>query len=152
MANREDHKGNILNDLNLEEHDGLLFAKKASVVSAATIYAVVNTGATGVQNSMVTLNAGPNYVGLTTTTLGVGNTTIGIVRQGTDPWTVSFSGNITLSDAKTYIGLTTTTLGVGNTTIGIVRQGDNPWASNIVGNLTLSNSFGNHLFAKGNLL
>lgn len=33
---------------------------------SATIFAVVNTGAAGVQNSMVTLNAGPNQIGSVT--------------------------------------------------------------------------------------
>lgn len=51
-----DHKGNVQPQLDLEEHDGELNAKKTSVVSTATIYAVVNIGSAGGGN--VTLDAG----------------------------------------------------------------------------------------------
>ena len=69
------HYGNIQPSLDLEEHDGDINAKRVSLSSAATIYAVVNTGAAGVQNSMVTLNAGPNYIGLATVVPNIyGNT------------------------------------------------------------------------------
>lgn len=54
-----------------------------NIAGAATIYAVVNTSAAGVGNSIVTV-ANPNF---------------GIL------------GNVTLSDSKTYIGLTTATIG-----------------------------------------
>lgn len=81
--------GNIQNEITLEEHDGVNNAKRVSIVSGdvtvnssstvfvgtPTLFAVVNTGAVGVQNSMVTLNAGQNYIGLVTSVIGnlVGN-------------------------------------------------------------------------------
>lgn len=49
------HTGNMLNEITREEHDGLLNAKRSSLVSAATIYAVVNTGVAGIGNSIVTV-------------------------------------------------------------------------------------------------
>jgi hypothetical protein len=58
--------GNIQPGLDLEEHVGELNAKRVSLISAATIYAVVNTGAAGTQNSMATLNSGPNQIGSVT--------------------------------------------------------------------------------------
>jgi len=76
------HTGNSYVEITREEHDGDLNAKR--VVSAATIYAVVNTSAPGVGNSIVT----------------VANV----------PLPVSF-GNATLSDSKGFIGLTTVTGG-----------------------------------------
>lgn len=124
------HSGNLLNQISFEEHDGSLFAKKTSLVSAATIYAVVNTGAAGVQNSMVTLNQGPNFVGLVTVHHGTGLVTlapspnfIGLISVA-QPISTTFSGNVTLdagsrtaiagnvtlSDSKGFIGL----VSVGN--------------------------------------
>ena len=85
-----DHRGNIQPFLDLEEHDGDLNAKRVSLASAATIYAVVNTGAAGVQNSIVT----------------IANAMV----------TVALIGNVTLSNARTYIGLVTNTP-VGLTTV-----------------------------------
>lgn len=131
-----DHFGNIQPHLDYEEHDGDLRAKKTSLVSAATIYAVVNTGAAGVQNSIVTVANTPLDV------RNIGNVT---VEQGDDPWNVAVKGNVTLSDSKGYIGLVTATaVQGGNWDVAVTRgnvtveQGDNPWVSSIVGNVTLS--------------
>ena len=116
MAEAGDHKGNIQNAVLLEEHDGLLNAKKVSMVSAATLYAVVNTGAAG-----------------------AGNTT---VEQGTSPWVTSQAGNVTIDsiaaawpDPKTYIGLVTITGSLapaaGNVTLDPGSQ------TGLVGNVTI---------------
>lgn len=98
MAQMSEHRGNVEPFLSLEEHDGDLTAKKVSLVSGATIYAVVNTGAAGVQNSIVT----------------VANAMV----------TVTVIGNVTLSNSQGYIGLVTatpvglvTTIQAGNATI-----------------------------------
>ena len=101
MSNQ--HSGNMLNSINYEEHDGSLNAKKVSMVSGVTIFAVVNTGAAGGQASVVVDGIKGNV------TLDRGSLT-GIV------------GNLTLSDSKTYIGLTTSTLGAGDRYIGLVTS------------------------------
>lgn len=105
-----DHTGgNLLNQLALEEHDGTLNAHR--VVSTATIYAVVNTSAAGVGQSIVTV-ANP----------------------------VSIAGNITISDSKGFIGLVTIGGGtVGTSFSGNVTL-DAGSKTGIVGNVTLSDS------------
>src|SRR3990167_7808977 len=98
--------------------------------SAATLYAVVNTGAAGDTT---------NKIGFAT------------VHQGDDPWRTSFSGNVTLddgsltgivgnvtlSDAKTFIGLTTTTLGASPAFVGIVTVANASLPVSFSGNVTL---------------
>lgn len=54
--------GNIVPEVTLEEHDQDLNAKRMALVSSATVYAVVNTGAAG--NGNTTLNPSPNFIGL----------------------------------------------------------------------------------------
>jgi hypothetical protein len=134
-----------------EEHDESLLAKKTTLVSAPTIYAVVNTGTAGdsVANigfATVAVSTPTLYAIVNTGASNAGNTT---VEQGTSPWVTSFSGNVTLdagsktgiagnvtlSDSKTYIGLTTTTLAASPAFVGIVTVA-NPTSSN-VGNVTL---------------
>lgn len=150
-----------ISQIERDEHDGSLNAKKVSIVSgavgnatvaigsSATIYAVVNTSAAG--QASVVLDNGVSKIGFAT--VNVANTV-----------PVTFSGNVTLSDAKTYIGLTTTTLAsaptlfavvntsaVGQSSIVLdnsiskigfatVHQGSTPWTSSIIGNITLSDS------------
>lgn len=89
------HTGNMVPEITYEEHDGLLNAKKTSLVSAATIYAVVNTGAAGITNSIVTVAGMVGNV-----TLDAGSLT-------------GIRGNLTLSDSKGFIGLTSVTGNVG---------------------------------------
>lgn len=130
------HTGNLLNQVTFEEHDGVLNAKR--IVSAATIYAVVNTGAAGVQNSIVTVANFPAGFG--------GNVTLDVGSK------TQIIGNLTLSDSKGFIGLTTTTLGTSPAFIGIVTVANSPTQGNvtlddgsltgIVGNLTLADSKG----------
>ena len=65
---REDHRGNIQPELDLEEHDGLLFAKKVSLVSSATIFVNIGAGqATITHVGLVTLAPSPSFIGLVTT-------------------------------------------------------------------------------------
>src|SRR3990167_7816092 len=124
--------------------DGVTTSIKASVISTAsgssfityplsgpTVYAVVNTGAAGVQNSMVTLNAGPNFIGLVT----VGN----IVNT-------TFSGNVTLDDGSLTGIIGNVTLSgpvpTGANYIGLASVNVANIARTITGNLTLSNANG----------
>lgn len=152
--------GNLQPTLDHEEHDGLINAKRVSLASAATIYAVVNTSGGNVTVTMpggvtvfqgtspwvssiqgnLTLSDSKGFIGLTT------------VVQASSARTIT--GNLTLSDAKTYIGLTTATIGnspnvvpSGNVTlnpspnfIGIATVVQSSSARTITGNLTLSDS------------
>ena len=130
--------------------DGVTTSIKASVISTAsgsalityplsgpTIYAVVNTGAAGVQNSMVTLNAGPNFIGLVTVGNTVSTTFSGNVTLDAGSRT-GIVGNLTLSDPKGFIGLVTVvgslSPAAGNVTL------DDGSLTGIVGNVTLANS------------
>lgn len=102
MSVISEHKGNIQPYLDLEEHDGDLFAKKTSLVSAATIYAVVNTGSAG----NTTLNPSPNFIGLVTAvhgsnvTLNASNAFIGLVSVAQP-----INANVSLGASVQYIGL-----------------------------------------------
>ncbi len=87
--------GNIIPEVTREEHDHATYSKRVNIVASnATIYAVVNTSAAGVGQSMVTLNAGPNQIGSVTVS---------------NP--ISILGNVTLSDPKGFIGLSTVVIG-----------------------------------------
>lgn len=158
--------------------------------SSATIFAVVNTAAVG--QSSIVLDRGHNFIGLATVVMSssvtVGNlvsaatlfavvntaaqgqasvvldnsiSSIGFATVNVVNLARTITGNVTLSDAKTYIGLTTTTLGLGSATIGLVRslQETSPWVVSaidldirdlnattddvaITGNVTLSDSKG----------
>src|SRR3990167_2993733 len=118
-----------------DEHDETLLAKKTSLVSAATVYAVVNTAAAG--QSSIVLDDSIANIGFAT--VNVVNT-VPVTFSGNvtldDGSLTGIIGNVTLSDAKTYIGLVT------NTPVGLstVIQGTSPWSSSIVGNLTLSDA------------
>ena len=150
-----------ISQIERDEHDGNLNAKKVSIVSgavgnstvaissSATIFAVVNTSAAG--QASIVLDNSVARIGFAT--VSVANTV-----------PVTFSGNITLSDAKTYIGLTTTTLASAPTLFAVVNtsaagqssivldnsiskigfatvhQGSTPWNSSIIGNVTLTDS------------
>src|SRR5260221_3626032 len=151
------HSGNIQNEVTLEEHIGELNAKRVGLVSAATIYAVVNTGAGAgnvtvqqgttpwivVQPSGATVFQGTNpwttagnatvYLGTATinAVVNTGNSNLGSVTLNPSPSQIgsvtvsspiSIAGNATLTDSRTYIGLTTTSLGVGDRYIGLVTS------------------------------
>ena len=160
----ENHSGNSVPEITREEHDGILYAKRASLVSAATIYAVVNTGSTGnvtldpgsqtriVGN--VTLSDSKTFIGLTTTTLGASPALVGIVTVANRDR--SITGNLTLSDSKGFIGLTTVTgsdidvrsLNSTATLYAVVNTGgfsgnvtlDDGSLTGIIGNVTLSDA------------
>lgn len=99
-----------------------------------TIFAVVNTGAAGVQNSMVTVNAGPNQIGSVTVSNTVPVT--GTFWQATQPVSgnVGILGNITISPSVNSIGFATVHQG-GTWTVTQASS-----ARTITGNLTLSDS------------
>lgn len=108
------HAGQVQNQVTLEEHDGANNAKRVSIVSgavgnatvaissAATIFAVVNTGAAG-QASVVLDNS----------LAKIGFATIFPATAWPDPKayiglvTVGGIGTITLADPKGFIGLVT---------------------------------------------
>lgn len=117
--------GNLFNEINLEEHNGSLNAKRVDA-STATIYAVVNTSAAGVGQSMVTLNAGPNLIGLVTIAGGRSNVTLNASNQFIGLVTALHGSNVTLNASAAYIGLASVNIGGGN--VGIT------------GNVTLSDS------------
>lgn len=86
-------------------------------VGTPTLFAVVNTGAVGIENSMATLNAGPNQIGSVTVSNTVPVT--GTFWQTTQPVSgnVGILGNLTISDSKGFIGLTTVNIGSSNTVV-----------------------------------
>lgn len=122
--------------------------KKVFVIDAAGN--IVNNF--GSSSGNVTLNPGPNFIGIVTvanpsstagnTTLNPGPNQIGAV---TVSHPVSIAGNLTLSDPKTYIGLVTATPGAAwsdpKTYIGLVTIdiGANNGVA-VKGNVTLSDS------------
>lgn len=117
-----DHRGgNIQPGLDLEEHQGEINAKRVSLVSAPTTYAITS------------------FSGNVTVAMPGGVT----VFQGTSPWVSSVQGNVTLSDSKTFIGLTTSTLGASPAYIGLatIDIGTNNSVA-VKGNVTLSDSKG----------
>lgn len=110
-------------DVLRDVHDPSIHALKTTASLSAstvyvgnpTLYAVVNTGAAGVGNSIVTIANTP----LDTQILGnvtlsgsipTGANYIGSASVNVANIARTITGNVTLSDAKTYIGLTTTTL------------------------------------------
>lgn len=86
----------------------------AALSGNVTLDAGSKTGIVG----NVTLTDAKTYVGLTTSTLGVGTQFIGLATVVQASSVRSIVGNVTLTDAKTYVGLTTTTLGAGSQYIG----------------------------------
>jgi hypothetical protein len=98
-----DHNGgNILNAINLEEHNGLLNAKRTNLVSAATIFAVVNTAAAG--QASIVIDHSDNYIGLVTATISnFANSTIyAVVNTG-----AAGQASVVLSPGVSNIGCVT---------------------------------------------
>ena len=62
----QSHTGNLQPQLDYEEHDGNLNAKRVSLASAPTIYVIADiaAGESVALNSNVTLNPSPNFIGL----------------------------------------------------------------------------------------
>ncbi len=168
-------------DIIREEYDTDLKAQKTSLVSASTIYAVVNTSAggdpktfiglttsvigsaptihavvntaaAGVQDSLTTINAGPNQIGSvtisnqidvrslisTSTIYAVVNTSASAGNVTLDPGSkTQIIGNLTLSDSKGYIGLVSVSGNVGFSGNVTLDAGSK---TQIIGNVTLSDS------------
>ena len=124
-----------------DEHDETLLAKKTSLVSAATVYAVVNTAAAG--QSSIVLDDSIANIGFAT--VNVANT-VPVTFSGNvtldDGSLTGIVGNVTLSDSKGFIGLTSVSGFVnplpvsfsGNVTL------DDGSLTGITGNVTLSDS------------
>ena len=79
-----------------------------AIGSSATLFAVVNTGAAGIQNSMVTLFSGPNQIGSVTisNTPNVVVTSLPTISIGNTINTL-LTGNVTLNPSPNFIGLAT---------------------------------------------
>lgn len=97
----------------MEEHDGSINAKRVSIVSTATLYAVVNTAAGGgagqvtvTPNGLVTLGASPEFIGLVSVSGSVGVTGLISLASGTEVRNRPVS-NTTLNASDAYIGLAT---------------------------------------------
>lgn len=117
------HSGNIQNSIILEEHDGYLNAKRTSIVSSPTLFAVVNTTqsssgqVTVTPNGLITIGQSPNFIGLTTSVISNTINSITTIAPRTDyVGLMSISGNVnvlsnvTLNASNAFIGLTTTTV------------------------------------------
>lgn len=83
------YTGNVVPEIMKEEHDQYLNAKRMSLVSSATVYAVVNTAAAG--QSSVVLDTGTKWIGLVTAQ--VANSTLAVTQSGT--WNVGTLTGIT---------------------------------------------------------
>ncbi len=105
------HSGNMANALAFEEHDGVNNAKRVSIALAGagltslpTIYAIVNTAASG-QASVkidgnVTISDSKGFIGLVTSVNGAGDRFIGLVTNVQ-------AGLTTLAPSPNFIGITT---------------------------------------------
>lgn len=140
------HRGNMLNEITFEEHDGVNNAKRVNVVAGD-----INVSS---QVTVQPLAAWPDpktYIGLVTITGSLAPAAGNITLD--DGSLTGIVGNVTLSDAKTFIGLTTTTLGASPAFVGIVTVAnpssftgnitlDDGSLTGIIGNVTLSDSKG----------
>lgn len=155
-----DHRGgNLQNEIIREEHDGTNNAKRVNVVAGgvgqATVtldegtsnigFATVTSTNPGTLSGNVTLNPGPNYIGIVTVanpSSFTGNVTL---DEGSKTQIV---GNLTLSDPKGFIGLVTAvseTSFTGNVTLDPGSQ------TGIVGNVTIDSGTVDVSSVKGNL-
>lgn len=130
-----DHRGgNIQNEITLEEHDGTLNAKRVSVASTPTIYAVVNTAAAGDSVN----NIGFATVAVSTPTLyAVVNTAAAGQASVALDNSLSKIGFATVhvGTPTLYAVVNTSAPGVGNS---IVTIANTPLSTQIIGNVTLS--------------
>jgi hypothetical protein len=101
------HTGNVVPEITREEHDGILNAKKTSMVSAATIYAVVNTSAAG--QASVVLDTGTNWIGLVSIAGPVtqsGTWNVGTLTTVTNDVNIADGGNvISVDDAGATLSI-----------------------------------------------
>lgn len=119
-----------------DEHDDSALAKR--VVSATTIYAVVNTGAAG--QSSVVLDAGTEWVGLATVTVGNELSALATVVEATDktliyaPIAGNASGPATIFVPTNTFNVTNIILSA-NATVGVnIKAG----ATYLTGNASIS--------------
>ena len=152
------HSGNLLNQVTFEEHDGTLNAKRVTITSGATVYAVVNTSAAG--QASVVLDSGLSNIGFATVAVstptlyavvntsapGISNSIVTVAGMAgnvtLDPGSrTGIVGNVTLSDSKGFIGLVTVGNTVSTTFSGNITLDDGS-LTGIIGNLTLSDSKG----------
>lgn len=147
------HSGNMSNQIQFEEHDGVNNAKRVNIVAGSSGQATVTP------QGLVTLAPSPNFIGIVTVanpgasgnvTLDpgsrtgiLGNLTLsdskGFIGLVSIAGNVGINGNVTLSDSKGFIGLTTTTLGASPAFVGIVTIANSNVRS-IAGNVTLSDA------------
>src|SRR3990167_4030595 len=125
-----------------EEHDEALLAKKTSLVSAATIYAVVNSGTGGTSSTddavfNVGVDAGTPFMALADDTSpdSVNEGDVGVVRMTLNRWLETKME----SAATLYAVVNTGAAGDTTNKIGFatVHQGDDPWRTSFSGNVTL---------------
>jgi hypothetical protein len=117
------------------------------MIGTSTLYAVVNTSAAGVGNSIVTINPRTDYIGLMSVsgnvnvglpTVTVGNQTIYAVVN-----TIASSGQVTVTLNNTptvYAVVNTVTAGIGNSIVTINPRTDYIGLMSISGNVAISNS------------
>lgn len=144
-----------INGYDREEHDGDVNAKNISLVkSTATLYAVVNTGAAGIGQSLVTVlnpvsiagnvtidsgniavtSAPTIYAVVNTAAAGIGQSLVTVLNPVSiagnvtiDSGTISVNSNTAWSDPNSYIGLATVDIGSAPTlTVDATGQGDVP--------------------------
>lgn len=106
------YTGNVLPEITKEEHDQNLNAKRVSLVSASTIYAVVNTGSAG--QASVVLDTGDSWIGLATVVQGnsipAGTNYIGlatVVQGNAIPAGTNYIGLVSAASINGTVELTT---------------------------------------------
>jgi hypothetical protein len=143
----------IVGNVTISDSKGFIGLTTTVIGSSATIYAVVNTSAAGVGQSIVTvanpisiagnitISSGSIAVTSAPTLYAVVNTQATAASNVTlDPGSkTGIVGNVTLSDSKTFIGLVTVGNVVSTTFSGNVTL-DAGSKTQIAGNVTLSNS------------
>jgi fibronectin-binding autotransporter adhesin len=110
-------------------------------VSNATLYAVVNTGAAGVVNSIVTIAPRTDYFGLVSVSGNVAVSALpALVASTVNIGSVSvLGGSIGLNAGITGIGFATVSLGAGNSNVGDVDVASIAAGANYIGLVTAVN-------------
>jgi hypothetical protein len=140
------HRGNLLNEITFEEHDGELNAQRVNVVagtitassqvtvtlnSTPTLFAVVNTSAAG--QASVVIDSGRNFIGLATVNIGSSNATLFAVVNTA----AAGQASIVLDNSLANIGFATVKIASNvNTNIGLVTVDGG--RIGVLGNVTLS--------------
>ena len=161
------HSGNAIPEITREEHDGLLNAKRVSLVSATTIFAVVSAelevgdieiGAVEIKNSgsddRATVSGGGLNVNVGTPTVFVATPTISAVVN--TPTTISLNAGLnnigfatvylstptlySVVNVPTTIGLSAGLNNIGFATVAVNSSATINTLSTLIGNITLSDS------------